>query len=224
MKSISSSASGPALAVWKRTRSRSSRDNGEVELAFSRAPMRRNFYDKRWLAPRRPRVRRSGTSSHSTRSRGRSAAAARRGATSCDSRRADRCRCLRGLAPRQAGSHRPEEQTRRRHSLRALIPGMTSRASLPTAASNSTTTRSNDQSVASSSVARTRCLPNSTVAPNTGLSWRSLIETCRFNGIDPLALIADVLTRIINGHPNRDIDRPLPWTYRTHRRWAEEFG
>src|SRR6476660_4711118 len=41
-----------------------------------------------------------------------------------------------------------------------------------TAASNSTTIPSNDQSVASSSVARTRCLPDPTVAPNTGLSSR----------------------------------------------------
>lgn len=42
----------------------------------------------------------------------------------------------------------------------------------------------------------------------------SLIETCKINEIDPLAYLTDVLTRIVNGHPNRDIDQLLPWTYR----------
>jgi transposase len=42
----------------------------------------------------------------------------------------------------------------------------------------------------------------------------SLIETCKLNDIDPLAYLADVLTRIVNGHPNSDIDRLLPWAYR----------
>jgi len=38
----------------------------------------------------------------------------------------------------------------------------------------------------------------------------SLIETCKLNDIDPLAYLTDVLTRIVNGHPNRDIDQLLP--------------
>src|SRR3977135_3680833 len=42
----------------------------------------------------------------------------------------------------------------------------------------------------------------------------SLIETCKLNDIDPLAYLTDVLTRIVNGHPNRDIDQLLPWAYR----------
>ena len=42
----------------------------------------------------------------------------------------------------------------------------------------------------------------------------SLIETCKLNEIDPLAYLTDVLTRIINDHPNRDIDQLLPWAYR----------
>jgi transposase len=42
----------------------------------------------------------------------------------------------------------------------------------------------------------------------------SLIETCKLNDIDPLAYLTDVLTRIVNGHPNSDIDRLLPWAYR----------
>jgi transposase len=31
---------------------------------------------------------------------------------------------------------------------------------------------------------------------------------------DPLAYMTDVLTRIIIGHPNREIDQLLPWGYR----------
>ena len=42
----------------------------------------------------------------------------------------------------------------------------------------------------------------------------SLIETCKLNDVDPLAYLTDVLTRIVNGHPNSDIDQLLPWTYR----------
>ena len=42
----------------------------------------------------------------------------------------------------------------------------------------------------------------------------SLIETCKVNDVDPLAYLTDVLTRIVNGHPNRDIDQLLPWSYR----------
>src|SRR6476620_7746041 len=42
----------------------------------------------------------------------------------------------------------------------------------------------------------------------------SLIETCKLNDVDPLAYLTDVLTRIVNGHPNSDIDQLMPWAYR----------
>jgi transposase len=42
----------------------------------------------------------------------------------------------------------------------------------------------------------------------------SLIETCKLNDVDPLAYLTDVLTRIINGHPNSEIDHLIPWAYR----------
>jgi transposase len=42
----------------------------------------------------------------------------------------------------------------------------------------------------------------------------SLVETCKINDVDPLAYLTDVLTRIVNGHSNRDIDQLLPWAYR----------
>jgi len=41
----------------------------------------------------------------------------------------------------------------------------------------------------------------------------SLIETCKLGGIDPQSYIADVTTRIVNGHPNSRIDELLPWAY-----------
>ncbi len=41
----------------------------------------------------------------------------------------------------------------------------------------------------------------------------SLIETCKLNAIDPQTYLADVITRIVNGHPNSGIDELLPWAY-----------
>ena len=41
----------------------------------------------------------------------------------------------------------------------------------------------------------------------------SLIETCKPNKVEPHAYPADVLTRIVNGHPQSRLDELLPWTY-----------
>ena len=41
----------------------------------------------------------------------------------------------------------------------------------------------------------------------------SLIETCKLNHVEPLGYLADVLTRIVNAHPNSQIDDLLPWAY-----------
>ncbi len=41
----------------------------------------------------------------------------------------------------------------------------------------------------------------------------SLIETCKLNGIDPYAYLADVITRIVAGHPQNKLYDLLPWAY-----------
>ena len=41
----------------------------------------------------------------------------------------------------------------------------------------------------------------------------SLIETCKLNGVDPLAWMADVLTKLVNLWPASRIDELMPWTY-----------
>jgi len=41
----------------------------------------------------------------------------------------------------------------------------------------------------------------------------SLIETCKLNAVDPQSYLADVITRIVNAHPNNRIDELLPWAY-----------
>ena len=41
----------------------------------------------------------------------------------------------------------------------------------------------------------------------------SLIETCKLNGVDPNAWMADILAKIVNGHLNSEIDELLPWPY-----------
>jgi len=42
----------------------------------------------------------------------------------------------------------------------------------------------------------------------------SLIETCKLNQVDPEAYLTDVITRIVQGHPNSRLDELLPWAYR----------
>ena len=49
-----------------------------------------------------------------------------------------------------------------------------------------------------------------------GAHWAviaSLIETCKLMGIEPHAYLADVITKIVNGHPNSQVDDLLPWAY-----------
>ncbi len=41
----------------------------------------------------------------------------------------------------------------------------------------------------------------------------SLIETCKLNGVDPQGYLADVITRIVQGHPNSRLDELRPWAY-----------
>ena len=41
----------------------------------------------------------------------------------------------------------------------------------------------------------------------------SLIETCKLIGVEPHAYLADVITQIVNDHPNSRIDELLPWAY-----------
>ena len=41
----------------------------------------------------------------------------------------------------------------------------------------------------------------------------SLVETCKLNSVDPHAYLVDVITRIVAGHPQSQIDNLLPWAY-----------
>lgn len=43
--------------------------------------------------------------------------------------------------------------------------------------------------------------------------YRVLIEICKLNDIDPQSYLTDVITRIVNDHPNSRSDELLPWTY-----------
>lgn len=45
----------------------------------------------------------------------------------------------------------------------------------------------------------------------------SLIETCKLNTVDPLLYLRDVITKIVNGHPNSRIDELLPRAYAAQR-------
>jgi transposase len=39
------------------------------------------------------------------------------------------------------------------------------------------------------------------------------IENCKLCGVDPYAYLAEVLGKIVNGHPNSAIGDLLPWAY-----------
>jgi transposase len=41
----------------------------------------------------------------------------------------------------------------------------------------------------------------------------SLIETCKLVGVEPYGYLADVITRIVQAHPNSRLDELLPWSY-----------
>ena len=41
----------------------------------------------------------------------------------------------------------------------------------------------------------------------------SLIATCKLIDIEPYRYLADVITRIVDGHPNGRLDELLPWAY-----------
>jgi transposase len=43
----------------------------------------------------------------------------------------------------------------------------------------------------------------------------SLIETCKLVGVEPRAYLADVISRIVTGHPQSRLDELLPWAYPT---------
>ncbi len=49
-----------------------------------------------------------------------------------------------------------------------------------------------------------------------GESWAclaSLIETCKLNGVNPQTYFADLLTRLVNGWPQKRIDELMPWNW-----------
>ena len=43
----------------------------------------------------------------------------------------------------------------------------------------------------------------------------SLVETCKLNGVEPQTYLADVISRIVDGHPQSRLDELLPWAYPT---------
>jgi transposase len=49
-----------------------------------------------------------------------------------------------------------------------------------------------------------------------GARWAavaSLVETCKLNGVDPQRYLTGLLTRLVNGWPNRRIDELMPWNW-----------
>lgn len=47
------------------------------------------------------------------------------------------------------------------------------------------------------------------------LEYGTIVETCKLNGVEPHTYLTDVITRIIDGHPNKKSDDLLPGAYPT---------
>ncbi len=58
------------------------------------------------------------------------------------------------------------------------------------------------------------CMSNN--AAERAAAVYTLIETCKLNGVDPQAWLADVLARLPD-HPAKRISELLPWVWRTER-------
>lgn len=43
----------------------------------------------------------------------------------------------------------------------------------------------------------------------------SLVETCKLARVEPRSYLADVISRIVQGHPNSRLDELMPWAYPT---------
>lgn len=51
-----------------------------------------------------------------------------------------------------------------------------------------------------------------------GRNWArfaSLIATCKMNGVEPYAYLADLFTRLADGHLDKDIEELMPWSFAT---------
>ena len=48
----------------------------------------------------------------------------------------------------------------------------------------------------------------------------SMIETAKLNGVEPYAWLSDVLTRMVEGHPNNRLDELMPWNWSLDHRAA----
>jgi hypothetical protein len=53
----------------------------------------------------------------------------------------------------------------------------------------------------------------------SGENWAclaSLIETCKLNGVNPQIYFTDMLTRLVNGWPQKRIHELMPWHWASH--------
>lgn len=81
------------------------------------------------------------------------------------------------------------------------------------AALRSTTIPSSARSARSHSTGKNALFAGSDGGAEHWAVIASLIETCKLSDVEPLGYLADVLTKIVNGHPNSRIDDLLPSAY-----------
>ena len=109
-----------------------------------------------------------------------------------------------------ASARRPSSPRRSATRCRA---GRASACSSTTAASRSTTTSSSAPSGRLRSTARTPCSPAPTAAPSIGPSSLRSSRPASSTASSRSDYLADVITRIVDGHPQSRLDELLPWAY-----------
>ena len=50
----------------------------------------------------------------------------------------------------------------------------------------------------------------------------SIVETCKFHGVDPQRYLTDILTKLANQWPNSRISELLPWVWKTQNTIATQ--
>jgi transposase len=188
-------------------------ERGDVQLAFFWVHVRRNFYKLATPNLRRSPAKRYSALPRYMRLRTTSAAAARGAPDRAAAEESSVDRRIGAMASRKTRAGQPEGRARRSSPLCAVALGG------PDPLPRRRPHRARHNAVERSIRPITPNGRNALFAGSDGgvkhsATIASLIETCKLNDIGPLGYLTDVLTRIANGHPNRDIDALLPWAYR----------
>jgi transposase len=137
---------------------------------------------------------------------------------SIDERRAARqarsrpSRQPRTLATRETRADPPEDQARRGYPLHTFTLGRPH--AVPPRGPHRDRQQHRQRSIRPIALNRKALSSQArTVVLSIGQSSHRSSRPAKLNGVEPLGYLTDVLTRIVNSHPNSKVDQLLPWAY-----------